>query len=216
MNARGCRDLNPNASMGPRYLSAVALLLLSSAVAAGESDRRELDAHEHGHGLLTVAVDGSDLVIELEMPAVNVVGFEHAPKTDEQRHAVEEALDTFGRGGALFVPTADAGCLIEKAEVALAGMSREGSAEEGHGHAEKHAEKHGEEHAEEHEGESHSELHGEYHFHCDQPGKLESLEVRLFDHLRDVEELDVQVVTPTVQTATELRRATGVISLAAD
>lgn len=212
MHARGDKNSNTNASMGPRYLSAVVLLLLWSGVAAGESDRRELGAHEHGHGLLSVAVDGSDLVIELEMPALNVVGFEHAPRNDEQRHAVEAALEVFGRPDALFVPTAAAACSVENAEVELAGMSRE---QHNHG-AREHEAKQGGEHGQEAEGETHSELHAAYQFHCDRPGDLTDLAVRLFEHLMDVDEVQVQIVTPTVQTATELRRATGVISLAAD
>ena len=184
-----------------RLLAAAAVLLpLHGTDASGEADRREARAHEHGHGLMTVAVDGKDLVIELELPAVNVVGFEHAPETDEQRRRVDDALDTFGRGDALFVPAAAAACSVEHVDVKLAGMSLEG--EEAHAHGSK--------------GEAHSDLHGEYHFRCERPGELGSLEVRVFDHLRDVEELDVQIVTPTVQTAKEIRAGSAIIGLGLD
>ena len=184
-----------------RLLAAAAVLLpLQGADASGEADRRELGAHEHGHGLLTVAVDGKDLIIELELPSVNVIGFEHAPETDEQRRRVEEALETFGRGDTLFVPAAAAECSVEHVEIELAGMSL--GDEEAHAQVSK--------------GETHSELHGEYRFSCERPGQLENLEVRIFEHLRNMEELDVQIVTPSVQTATEIRAGSAVLGLARD
>lgn len=187
----------------------MALLLLYGVAGASEGERRELGAHEHGHGLLSVAVDGNDLIIELEIPAVNVVGFEHTPETDEQRRAVEEAVDTFSRGDTLFVPTEGAACVVESVDVALAGMSHdehEGEGHEGEGH----------EHGEEHESDGHSELHGEYHFRCAEPGALDSLEVRLFDQLKGMEELEAQIVTPTLQTATKLARGSVNLKLSRD
>jgi len=184
----------------------MALLLLYGTAGASEGERRELGAHEHGHGLLSVAVDGNDLVIELEIPAMNVVGFEHAPETGEQRHAVEEAVDTFRRGNTLFVPSEGAACSIENIDVALAGMSHDEHEGQGEGHD------HGEKNEHEHDG--HSELHGEYHFRCAEPGALHSLEVRLFEHLKGMEELEVQIVTPTQQFATELAR--GSVNLKLD
>jgi len=186
----------------------MALLLLYGTAGASEGERRELGAHEHGHGLLSVAVDGNDLVIELEIPAMNIVGFEHAPETDEQRHAVEEAVDTFRRGDTLFVPTEGAACGIENVEVALSGMSHDEHEGEGEGHD--RGKKN------EHESEGHSELHGEYYFRCAEPGALESLEVRVFDYLKGMEELEVQIVTPTLQTATELGRGSVKLKLFRD
>ena len=172
-------------------------------VSASENDHREHDAHAHGHGMLNVVVEGDQLMVEFEIPAVNVVGFEHAPSTDDERHAVREALETFGRGESLFVPTRAAECRVENVEVSLAGMEHEEGESHGHEHQDSSEDK-----------EAHSELHGEYHFHCATPHKLESLEVRLFDHLRDVDEIDVQLVTPRLQKALELRAESAVLRLA--
>lgn len=188
--------------------AAMTLFLLYGAAGASEGERRELGAHEHGHGLLSVAVDGNDLVIELEIPAMNVVGFEHAPETDEQRHAVEEAVGTFQRGNTLFVPAEGAACSIEHIDVALAGMSHDKHQGEGEGHD------HGEKNEPENDG--HSELHGEYHFRCAEPGALHSLAVHLFEHLKGMEELEVQIVTPTQQFATELARGSVHLKLDRD
>ena len=191
----------------------VALLLISMGVSSTESEHREHDAHEHGQGLLNVVAEGDELAIEFRMPAANVVGFEHEPSTDEQRHAVEEALAMFRRAEALFTPSEGAGCRIETVEVKLAGIEHHEGEEEGH--HEDHAEEGHDDSAEhnEHAEETHSELHGEYHFHCESPEKLEQLQVHLFDHLQDAEAIEAQVVTATVQTAVELHPSEAVVEL---
>ena len=79
--------------------------------------------------------EGDELVIGLRIPAVNVVGFEHQPSTDEQRQAVEDALGVFRQGEKLFSPSTAARCFVDKVEVALAGVEHDGDDEREH-HAE--------------------------------------------------------------------------------
>lgn len=178
--------------------AALALLSASLGAFGAESERREHGAHEHGHGSLDVVTEGRELVIELRVPGVNVVGFEHEPRSEEQRRAVEQALGTFREGAKLFVPSETARCKIEQVEVSLAGETHhEGEADETHARHERQGP--------EHNGEAHSELHGEYRFHCAASERLELLEVRVFDFLTGAEALEARVVTPTVQTAAELR-----------
>ena len=192
-----------NAVPGRRGSVMFALLLAASAATAAGTEHREHDAHMHGHGTLNVAAEGNELYIELRVPGVNVVGFEHQPETDKERRAVETALSLFSRAEKLFVPSESARCKAEEAEVSFAGeMHREGDAHEKHSeHGEKHSE-HGES---AHEQEEHAELHGEYHFHCAAPERLERIEVRVFEHLKNAEELEANVVTPTLQNAVTLR-----------
>jgi Protein of unknown function (DUF2796) len=54
--------------------------------------------HEHGKVTLNVAMDGPTLSIELDAPAANVVGFEHAPRTSEERAALSR-VSTYLRAG---------------------------------------------------------------------------------------------------------------------
>ena len=177
--------------------AAVAFGAASAASVANET--REHEAHEHGHGTLDVVASGDELVLALRMPAVNVVGFEHEPSTEEQHRLVEEAIETFEDAEALFVPSADAKCSVEEVTVALAGLSHEGEHhdEDKHGHDDAHKD-------EDHDEETHSELEAEYHFHCDNPQALENVGVKLFAHLHDTEEIEARVVTDTLQTAIEL------------
>ena len=47
--------------------------------------------HVHGHGTLNIAIEDKRVSMELEVPGMDIVGFEHAPSTDDQKAAVEKA-----------------------------------------------------------------------------------------------------------------------------
>ena len=206
-------------------LVAVPVLLASTALAASEGEYREHDAHEHGHGTLDIVVEGAALVAELRIPSVNVVGFEHAPRDDAEREAVRRALVPFMDAASVLVPSAQAQCEVEEAEAVIASMDREehhdgdesgeGEESEGEGHdeAETEAETETGEQAEGSGAEAHSELHASYHFRCAAPDRLVRIEVRVFEHLHDAEELEVRVVTPDAQMAMEVHPGEAVIEL---
>ena len=223
------RRFPAGARLGP-----VLLLAAAGATQAAESGHREHGAHVHGHGVLEVAMDGSDLLIALRIPAVNVVGFEHAPVSDAERSAVAEAIRRFSDADALLRPTPAADCRLETAEVVLGGErgshSEPGHDSHDHGHAghgpgkdeyghgeHEHARKpaahgHGEkEHAR--HGDIHSELDAEYLFHCERPEALRALDLALFDHLREAREIEARVVTARGQSAVVLGPATPRLTL---
>ena len=209
---------------------------------AAETAHREHAAHEHGHGVLEVVAEGADLAIALRIPAVNAVGFEHAPSTEQQHRRVDEAIARFRAGEQLFVPSGAAGCKLVSADVEMAGMEGEHGEAHGHDEHEKHAhekdehehenhahdkdehehEKHAHDKDEhehetdahaEHEAESHSELHAEYRFRCADHARLEAIEVRVFDALNDVEEIEARVVTEAFQGATDLTARNTTVKL---
>ena len=84
--------------------------------------------------------------------------------------------------------------------------------DEDHDHAKEEHEEH-DEHSADSDSEAHSELRATYHFHCHAPERLVRIEVRVFEHLRDAEEIDVRVVTATAQTAMELHPGETVVEL---
>jgi len=97
-------------------------------------------------------------------------------------------------------------------------------AHEDHDHAKAGGEDHDHDHSKEKhdghdghsahsDGEAHSELRTTYHFHCHAPERLVRIEVGVFEHLRDAEEIDVRVVTATVQTAVELHPGDTTVEL---
>lgn len=209
-----------------RFRSAPALapaVLACAAFAASDEQHREHEAHEHGHGTLDIVVEGEELVIELRIPAVNVVGFEHAPRDEAEREAVRKALVPFGDAASVVALPAEAECEAEDAKAEIWAMAREDDHEdddhahekEDHGKEEHEKEEHEEHEHEEQESasEEHSELHATYHFHCHAPGKLDRIDVRVFEHLHDAEEIDVRIVTPSAQLAMELHPGETVVEL---
>ncbi len=66
--------------------------------------------HEHGAARLDVSVDAQTLTIRLESPLDNLVGFESAPKSEQQRTTVRRMAERFHRPQDLFQPTAAAAC----------------------------------------------------------------------------------------------------------
>ncbi|MDJ0630671.1 MAG: DUF2796 domain-containing protein [Rhodobacter sp.] len=184
---------------------------LALALPAYGEETRELDAHEHGHGALNIAIEGNRIAIELEVPGFDIVGFEYEAESDEDKAAVEAALATLGDPLNLFAVPAAAGCEVTEAVAELHGDEEhhdehgEDHAEgeehhdehaegEEHAHGEEHSE--GEEHHDEHgDGESHSEFHAEYLMTCSDIGKATSIELSYFRAFENAEELEVQLVT---------------------
>ena len=195
---------------------ALALFTLG-AQGSGSHDHRhghtQLEAHEHGHGVLNIAFEGEELVLELRVPGVNVVGFEHEPSTPEQHERIDKALHDFGEANELFATPVEAKCKVEDVKVRLAG--EEGGDHAGHKeHA--HDKEHKSEKHDEHghgEKEEHSELHAEYHFHCHEPDQLDRVEVKVFAYLLDADEIEANVVTHQMQTQIELTAKQSMVRL---
>jgi hypothetical protein len=176
-------------------VNAVALgcifVMSSGAFAAG--------AHVHGLGKLDAAIDDNTLTLQLDTPLESFVGFEHKPRTDKERAAVQRMAKTL-RSDTAFVPTPAAYCKLKEVTLRsgvldVAMLTGGGSSQAGTkpAAASKQAESDG-----------HADLDGEYTFTCADPGALNSLEVRLFDAFPHLERLDVQVIGPRGQTGGKL------------
>ncbi len=64
---------------------ATALTLTSTVLCAAPP-------HVHGVGTLQRVLEENSLSVELRLPAINVVGFEHAPNDAQQKAAVQNAV----------------------------------------------------------------------------------------------------------------------------
>lgn len=59
------------------------------------SERRDLGAHVHGSGSLSIAFDEKVGRVEFEFPAESIVGFEHAAKTAADQKTVTKSIRNF-------------------------------------------------------------------------------------------------------------------------
>ena len=214
----------------------VLLLGLLPAVAAAES-KRSLDAHEHGAGNRDIAITGGDIAMMLEVPGADIVGFEHAAETTEDRAAVESAILDLEKPLDLFVIGADAGCSVVEAHAMVAGEDEDHDHHEHEsGHADEHHEEHSDDHASEHDDhdhddhgddhaeahdddhdghaeESHNEFHVEYRLNCANPDAIDRIEFAYFERFPNARELDLQIATDSGATAIEVERDAPYIEL---
>ena len=157
--------------------------------------RREHEVHEHGAAELMIAWSGNDLAIDLQTPAYNVLGFEYAPTTEAEQILLAEIVAALEAGELLqFSP--DASCTLTSATV------KTELTEEGEERPE----------AEEAE-ETHSDIDASYNIHCQQPDKLETLDMsKLFAQFPNFEDLRAQWVSDVEQSAKNLTADDPVLS----
>lgn len=84
--------------------------------AEAEAEHREHGAHVHGAAALMIAWSGNEMAIDLETPAYNVLGFEYAPTSDEEKAFLEESVSALEASELLLI-NADAGCTVVSAAV---------------------------------------------------------------------------------------------------
>jgi len=177
-----------------------------------DHEQRQHGAHVHGIAALNLALEGKEVQVELESPAANIAGFEHAPASKADHAALDKAVAVLKDGDHLFRFNSEAGCRMEKAQVSSSLLVEEDDEHHMHGH-DGHGHKHEhEEHGHEgHEGETHSDIEAVYHFECAKPGKLTQLSIELFEAFPATEKLNVQYVIESKQGATELTAADHVV-----
>ena len=134
----------------------ISLVALIAAMPAFAEETRALDAHEHGVGVLNIAIDGTTVAMEFEAPGADIVGFEYVAESDADRAAIDAAVATLSAPLDLFVMPADAAC-----SVVSASAERESEDDhDDHGHDD-HAEEGHDDHADEdhdaHDHDAHAE-----------------------------------------------------------
>lgn len=157
-------------------------LLPALAPAHEHHGHASLGSHEHGSAELDAALDGMSLEIELRSPAMNLLGFEHAPRSNADERKVAETLAQLQQPDALFSLPAEAQCKLDKAS-----LESPLFAEGGHDHERK-------------ETDTHSEVHAHYHYSCNAPDALSGLDLRgLFKAFPGTERIRVQLIGPNGQ-----------------
>ncbi|MFN0721433.1 zinc uptake protein ZrgA [Vibrio cyclitrophicus] len=153
--------------MKPTILAVVIGMAVSTNVLANEEFRSH-EAHVHGKVEVNIAQDGQELLVEVTAPGADVVGFEHAPKTAEQKALFEQAIAQLNKPEELFGFN-NTSCTLKFKSVTNT-LEGDHDDHEGHDHAEHdHDDHEGHDHAEhdhdDHEGHDHAE-----HDHDDHEG----------------------------------------------
>lgn len=182
-----------------------ALLPLAIAQAAEVHEHGSLGAHEHGVGRLNAALDGQTLELELDSPAMNLVGFEHVASTNEDKAKVAAARAQLEKPLVLFSLPKAANCVVSQQELKspLFGDKPDAPDADDHDDDDDHATD-GKGATEEHHHD-HSEIHAHYQFTCAAPGALKTLDLsQVFTTFPATQKIQVQLISPSGQQGVEV------------
>ncbi len=163
----------------------IVLALFSGLAVAHGSDahHHSQQPHVHGQGIITVVREGELLQVELVAPAGDVVGFERAPASDEEKRHVRDALALLEDPGAIIRAEGGTCRLVEVSAL---------SPEDSLGHHDNHS-----------GGDGHDRGHWDvrvtHSFQCSRGERLRYLEVGVFAQFPDFERITVQWVVDGAQ-----------------
>ncbi|MEW2972319.1 DUF2796 domain-containing protein [Pseudomonas juntendi] len=190
-----------------RLLLALPFALLPLAVAHAHEDHDHdhdhahgtLGAHEHGVAKLNVVLDGNTLELELDSPAMNLVGFEHAASSDADKAKVAAVRQQLEQPLKLFGLASAAGCKEDQQamESPLFGDAAK-------------AEDDGDEHE---KGHMHSDINAHYQLTCATPEKLTQLDLPpLYKAFPATQKINVQLIGPNGQKGVETSPAKAMVA----
>src|SRR5690554_5611336 len=174
-----------------RPLSSLPLALLAAFTVS-------IQAHDHGHHGSNAPAHQhgvGQLHLELQVPAADLLGFEHAPSTAEQHAALAAVQETLRQPERLFRLPAPARCELQASELHSSLFAPADPAIE-HG-------RHGE----------HADISARYRFRCAAMSRLQQLEILVFDLFPDSQRLVLQAITPKGQTGAELTAKRNLVDL---
>lgn len=136
-----------------------------------------LGAHVHGLGYLSAAVVGNEFVLSLQAPMGDLIGFEHAPRNEEQRQQASQVMAHLTSAEWLQIP-ANAAC----SQIAVVAPNAEDiDSFTGHG-----------------------DILVELSYTCAQPDNLNHFSVALFTNYPMLERIDVQWLREHEQGAMQI------------
>ena len=189
-------------NMTPALTAFVLMILTTFLTVSSRAADRNPEAHEHGVGAMNIAIQGNEVEIELELPADNVVGFEHEARTAAEKKRVQNAAAKLKKAANVVVLPEGAACKLKETEIKSALLENHDEYghkdnHDDHGKSEKHDD-HGK--SEKHDdGDEHSEFAIHYHFECAKTALISILDISLFKHFPSTYKLRVQYITPNGQ-----------------
>lgn len=190
--------------MRGRFILILLTLISLHSAYANETDHRHAAAHQHGKGILNIVLEGSTLLMELEAPGADIIGFEHTPKTAAEKRAVNQALAYLEDPLTLFRISKEANCKLKASKLNVGVLSEE--TKETHTRElreREHREQHGKHHDHKDE-ESHNEVRAQYSLNCTNLKALRSIDFQYFSYFKAAKMLQVNFISSITQTSFEV------------
>lgn len=189
----------------------LSLLTVVLAGTAAADEHRELGPHEHGHGILNIAVEKNRVSMDLDVPGMDVVGFEHQPNTPEQKATAKRAEAALAEALSLFKMPDGAGCKVAEAKVSIEAEGAHDGAE-----TKESAAKPTDEPAEKAAGgepEGHNDYNVSYVLECEKPAAITTIQFGYFKAFEGAKALTVNVVSEKAQNSYEVTREKPLLDL---
>ena len=152
------------------------------------------DAHVHGLSYLKIALENQTLLVEINSPLMDIVGFEGEPRTKVQKDSIQRAKAKLTKIGNILIFKGGS-CEEEEIDVHL-----------GHDHGTEHSNS-------EHDHDTHSEISAVYKFECLEPDELQVITVLLPNKFSRMEKIKAQWTTPGSQGQITLDKNKNIINL---
>ncbi len=175
-------------------------LVLSASLAshaAAAEEHRELGPHVHGHGVLNIAMEGTRVSLDLDVPGMDIVGFEHAPAGADQQATVTKSEAQLSKALELFKLPDAARCKVTDAKVTIEAPENHADDKQGHDAG--------------HEG--HRDYNATYVLECTKPEAITTIEFEYFKHFKNAHGLTVNVVSDKSQNTYEVTTETPMLKL---
>ncbi len=167
-------------------------------------DHGNQSAHVHGLASLTLAIENNELEIELNSPAVDLVGFEHRANSLEEKSMVEKTEALLHSPEKIF---SFKGSKCKAKEINIDTSDVTAIKNKHHAHDEH------EHHDSDRHNQDHSEVTAHYHFSCDKTNNLTTVVVNLFEHFPTLENINSMWVTEIQQGAAMLNKDKNIINI---
>lgn len=169
------------------------------------NETNNLGVHVHGLASIRLAIEKNDVVMELQSPSINFLGFERQPKNKSEIdhiNRVESILKS-----AQIYKFIGSNCNLIKSNFELQTISSHKLPTESHDHS------HGHDHETDDVENSHREIMVYHQFICGNTKTLKALDVFLFDEFPQVEKINAEWVSESKQGKTSLTRKNFKINL---
>ncbi len=157
-------------------------------------EHRQHEAHVHGAAKLSIAIDETTFFFELETPALNVLGFEHKPKTDQEKERVQEVNKLFSsHENIILIPHIN--CKQTHIEIEPPYESEDVHDKDGH------------------DEEEHGEYHLSYTLSCEDISNIKDIEIKLFDNFDGFENIEVMWIHQEKADSSNLTKDNKIIKI---
>ncbi|MDV6345735.1 DUF2796 domain-containing protein [Nitrosomonas sp. Is37] len=155
-------------------------------------------AHVHGEAALYIVLDENTLSIELDSPAINLIGFEHEPNNEEQKSAILNAKQTLVSADRLF-HFSTTQCSLENVEIEVPYINKHENKNHQHHHHETYHD--------------HADFHASYIFQCEQAKDPVSISIKLFSLFPGLQEIKAQWIFQDKQGSASLTASDPTLSV---